>query len=369
MQKQRNDYFVVTAPGFENVCAEELVALGITPTKIDRGGIEFEGGLKELYSANLWLRSGGRVLVRLGNIAARDFPSLFQRLSKLPWGRFIKAGTVCEIKATSRASRLVHTGRIVEVCQAAIAKSLGDQKIDNGAAQKIFLRMDENRCQVSIDSSGDHLHRRGYRQAKVAAPLRETLAAGCLLACRYDGLSPLLDIMTGSGTFAIEAALIALHRAPGGGRTFAFMNWPKYRPGLWRQLLIEAQRGEKQLLPAPILAVDNNPKAIAAAQKNLAMIGLDDLIQLSCGDMQQLQPQFPHGLIICNPPYGERLGENASLKSLYHDLGRVYGTTFSAWRGVIICPEAELIKSTLIPFSPLLRFSNGGIKVALLEKS
>ncbi len=369
MQKQKDNYFVVTAPGFENICAGELVALGIKPTDTTRGGIEFEGGLKELYSANLWLRSGARILVRLGNVAARDFPTLFQRLSKLPWGRFIKAGTVCEIKATSRASRLIHTGRIAEVCQAAISKSLGDQKGEQGAVQKIFLRMDDNRCQVSIDSSGEHLHRRGYRQAKVAAPLRETLAAGCLLACDYDGSAPLLDVMTGSGTFAIEAALIALHRAPGKERTFAFMDWPKYRPGLWRQLLIEAQRGEKSTLSAPILAVDNNPKAIAAAQKNLERLGLADLIQLSCGDMQQLQPQFPDGLMICNPPYGERLGKNASLKSLYHDLGRVYGTTFPAWRGAVICPESELIKSAAIPFSPLLRFTNGGIQVALLEKS
>ncbi len=369
MQKRKDSYFVVTAPGFENICLSELVALGIQPTNTIRGGIEFTGGLKELYTANLWLRSGARILVRLGSVAARDFPTLFRRLSKLPWGRFIKEGIPCDIKVTSRASRLVHTGRIAEVCQAAMLKSLGNNPPKSGTGQKIFLRVDGNRCQVSIDSSGEHLHRRGYRKTKVAAPLRETLAAGCLLACHYDGSSPLLDVMTGSGTFAIEAALIALRRAPGVARRFAFMDWPKYRPGLWQQLLSEAQRGEKSVLPASILAVDNNPKAIAVAEKNLAVLGLSDLIQLSCGDMQQLQPQFPHGLMICNPPYGERLGKNASLKSLYHDLGRVYGTTFSAWRGVVICPDAELVKSISIPFFPLLSFSNGGIKVALLEKA
>ncbi len=369
MQKQKNNHFVVTAPGFENICSEELAALGIQPTKIVHGGVEFEGGLQELYLANLWLRSAARVLVRLGDVAARDFPSLFQRLAKLPWGRFVKPEMNCEIKVTSRASRLTHTGRIAEVCQAAISKALPEKKEESGTTQKIFLRMDDNRCQVSIDSSGEHLHRRGYRRARVAAPLRETLAAGCLLACRYDGSSPLLDVMTGSGTFAIEAALIALHRAPGIERVFAFMEWPKYRQGLWRQLVIEARRGEKSTLPAEILAVDNNPKAISAAQKNLEMIGLTDLIQLSCTNMQQLQPQFPHGLLICNPPYGERLGKNATLKALYHDLGRVYGTTFAEWRGAIICPERELVQVTAIPFSPLLRFTNGGIKVALLEKS
>ncbi|MDA3903942.1 MAG: class I SAM-dependent RNA methyltransferase [Desulfuromusa sp.] len=369
MQKQKNLYFVVSAPGLENICAKELINLGIQPINIIRGGVEFEGGLQELYLANLWLRSASRILVRLGEVAARDFPILFQRLARLPWGRFVKPGQAYEIRVVSRGSRLIHTGRIAEVCEAAMTKVLGEKNGESELRQKIFLRMNDNRCQVSIDSSGENLHRRGYRQARVAAPLRETLAAGCLLACNYDGSSPLLDMMTGSGTFAIEAALIALHRAPGMARDFAFMNWPKYRSGLWQQLLIEAKREEKSTIPAPILAVDNNPKAIAAVQKNLEEIGLDGLIQLSCGNMQQLQPQFPNGLMICNPPYGERLGKNASLKSLYHDLGRVYGETFADWQGVIICPESELIKTTGISFSPLLRFANGGIKVALLEKS
>ncbi|RLB76950.1 MAG: hypothetical protein DRH06_04865 [Deltaproteobacteria bacterium] len=368
MQKQKNNYFIVTAPGFEDICAGELVALGIQPTATIHGGIKFAGGLQELYLANLWLRSAARILVRFGDVAARDFPGLFQRLSRLPWGRFIKPGTAYEIRVTSRASRLTHTGRIAEVCEAAISKVLGGKNGETGPVQKVFLRMDDNRCQVSIDSSGEHLHRRGYRQARVAAPLRETLAAGCLLACHYDGSLPLLDMMTGSGTFAIEAALIALHKAPGKDRDFAFMNWPKYRPGLWQQLLIEAQRKEKSVISAPILAVDNNPKAITVARKNLENAGLDRLIQLSCGNMQQLLPQSPQGLMICNPPYGERLGKNASLKALYHDLGRVYGTTFATWQGAIICPESELIKTTGVSFSPALRFLNGGIKVALLEK-
>lgn len=369
MQKQINHYFVVTAPGFEKICAQELIDLGIQPFNIIRGGVEFEGGLQELYLANLWLRSASRILVRLGEVVARDFPVLFQRLSRLPWGRFVKPGASYVVRVASRGSRLNHTGRLAEVCEAAITKALGGKSEGATPEQKIYLRMEDNRCQVSVDSSGEHLHRRGYRQARVAAPLRETLAAGCLLACGYDGLSPLLDMMTGSGTFAIEAALIALHRAPGKERKFAFMDWPKYRPGLWQQLLVEAQREEKSTIPSQILAVDNNPKAIAAVEKNLEVIGLDGVIQLSCGNMQQLQPQFPTGLMICNPPYGERLGKNASLKSLYHDLGRVYGKDFAAWQGAIICPESELIKATGLSFSPLLRFANGGIKVALLEKS
>ncbi|MEA3545839.1 MAG: class I SAM-dependent RNA methyltransferase [Thermodesulfobacteriota bacterium] len=369
MKQPLNHYFVVTAPGFEHICAQELTDLGIQPFNVIRGGVEFEGGLRELYLANLWLRSASRILVRLGEVAARDFPVLFQRLSRLAWGRFIKPGKSCEIRVVSHRSRLIHTDRIAETCEAAMIKSLGEKNGGSGSKQKVFLRMSDDRCQVSIDSSGEHLHRRGYRQARVTAPLRETLAAGCLLACDYDGSSPLLDMMTGSGTLVIEAALIALHRAPGKEREFAFMDWPKYRPGLWRHLLTEAKREEKSTIPAPILAVDNNPKAIAAVQKNLEIIGLTDSIQLSCGNMQQLQPRFPDGLMICNPPYGERLGKNASLKALYRDLGRVYGEVFQNWQGSIICPESDLIKMTGISFFPLLRFTNGGIKVALLKKS
>ena len=369
MQKQIDQYFVVTAPGLENICARELTYLGIQEVNIVRGGIEFEGGLQELYLANLWLRSATRIMVRLGNVVARDFPTLFQRLSRLPWGRFVKPGTCCEIRAVSRGSRLNHTGRIADACEAAMNKALGKEENSTGTVQKIYLRMNDNRCEVSVDSSGEILHRRGYRQARVAAPLRETLAAGCLLACGYDGSLPLLDLMTGSATFAIEAALIALHRAPGQGRDFAFMNWPKYRHGLWQQLLIEAQREEKSALPSPIFAVDNNPKAIEAARINLQTIGLEKLIHLSCGNMQQQQPAFPNGLLICNPPYGERLGKNASLRALYHDLGQLYGSVFADWQGAIVCPDSELVKVTGLHFSPLLRFANGGIKVSLLKKS
>ncbi len=173
MQKQTNRYFVVTAPGFENICAGELTDLGIQPINISRGGVEFIGGLQELYRANLWLRSASRILVRLSEVAARDFPTLFQRLSRLPWGRFIKPGAVCDIRVTSRGSRLIHTGRIAEVCQAAIEKSLGRKSGESGSKQQVFIRMNDNRCQVSVDSSGEHLHRRGYRQTrKLAASLR-----------------------------------------------------------------------------------------------------------------------------------------------------------------------------------------------------
>lgn len=367
MAEQKNTYFAVTTPGFEAICAEELKQLGIL-SSCQHGGVEFLGGLQELYRANLWLRSASRILVRLGAVTARDFPSLYKRLLRLPWGRFIKPGSACDIRVTCHRSRLSHSGRVAETTLQAIGKALGAEPDSQGERQQVLIRIEDDRCQVSIDSSGELLHRRGYRQAKVAAPLRETLAAGCLLALGYDGSRPLVDAMTGSGTFAIEAALIALHRAPGRERCFSFMAWPKYRPGLWKQLLLQAKQAEKTSLEASIVAVDNNPRAVAATEMNLATAGLNGMISVRCQPMQQLEAEAVAGLIICNPPYGERIGRTAALQALYRDIGRVYGDTFAAWQGALVCPDTELVRSTAVPFTDRLRFSNGGIRVGLLEK-
>ncbi len=364
-----DEYFVITAPGLEELCAEEIRNLDIEAAVATAGGVKFRGGLRELYLVNLWSRTASRVLVRLGEVGARDFPGLYQRLSKMPWGRFIKPGQQCEFKVSCHSSRLNHTGRIAQTCQDAIVRVLGRDVDENESSVTVFLRFVEDRCQVSIDSSGEHLHRRGYRQAHGAAPLRETLAAGCLLACGYDGSQALVDPMTGSGTFALEAAMIALRRAPGLMREFAFMNWPKYRAGLWQQLCTEAQRNQQTELAAAIIAVDNNPKVIEAAVANFAAAELTEHIQLRCSNMQELVPEADTGLIVCNPPYGERLGRNAVLNALYHDLGRIYGDVFSAWDGGILCPDNQLLKASGLKLRESLRLSNGGIKVGLFVKA
>jgi len=365
---RENSYFIVTPPGLEQVCADELRGLGVEPLAMVSGGFEFRGGLRELYLANLWLRTASRILVRLGEFGARDFPTLYQKLAKLPWGRFVKPGQACRISVSCHSSRLNHSGRIAETCRTAIARALGEEVAGEGDTLGIYLRFVDDRCQVSIDSSGEHLHRRGYRQAHGAAPLRETLAAGCLLACGYDGSRPLIDLMTGSGTFALEGAMIALNKAPGLARHFSFMDWPKFRPGLWQQLCDEASRCQRQQLPAPIVAVDNNPRAIAAAEANLSSAGVRELIDLRCCAMQALLPAGDEGLLICNPPYGERLGKHAALNALYRDLGSLYGQRFRAWQGAVLCPDGPLLKATRLPLQQLLRLSNGGIRVGLFQK-
>ncbi len=367
MNEVIHECFAVTTPGLEAICATELARLGIVTNEI-KGGVGFSGGVRELYLANLWLRSANRVLVRLGTVTARDFPTLYQRLVRLPWGRFIKPGTSCDVRAVSHRSRLSHTGRITEVCQQAISKALGRETMSNEGVQRVLLRLYDNHAEVSVDSSGDHLHRRGYRQARSAAPLRENLAAAALLACGYDGSMPLVDMMTGSGTFVIEAGLIAGNRAPGVDREFSFMLWPKYRAQLWQQLVQEARKGESSKEGAPIRGIDNNPKAIAAAQINLCRAGLAGNIGIDSGRLQELVPVDNTGLLIGNPPYGARLGRHAGLPQFYRDVESLCKEAFAGWRCALVCPEAVVKQMTGLRFHPLLSFSHGGIKVSLYVK-
>lgn len=367
--KQRQDrYFAVTSPGLEGVCARELEALGIDPLRQLVGGVEFEGGLRELYLANLWLRTATRILVRVGDVHARDFPGLYRKLLRLPWGRFLRPGGNCEVRASCRRSRLLHSDRVAETVTSAIERTLGSPGSEDGEKSLVIVRLEDDNCFLSVDSSGSLLHRRGYRQDAVAAPLRETLAAGILQVLKWDGSKALVDAMTGSGTFAIEAAMLAANRPPGRERQFAFMDWPRYRAGLWQSLLQEADRNRLETIPIKICGVDLNPQAIDAAGKNALQAGVSDLIDFSVLPMQELQAPATDGLILCNPPYGERLGQKETLGGLYGELGQLYREEFSDWQAALLSPRESLTKATGLTWQQLLLFSNGGLKISLLER-
>lgn len=370
MQQQR-DFFVVTPPGTEPYCSQEMSDLGLIPHQIVHGGIIFTGDLKELYLANLWLRTASRILVRIGTLTARDFPTLYKRLIRLPWGTYLKPGGQYKFRVTSVRSRLNHSDRIADVCRQAINRALGPavtRESEPAPSQTVLLRLVDDQVEVSIDSSGEHLHRRGYRLLRSAAPLRENLAAAALLACAYDGSVPLFDAMTGSGTFVIEAAMIALQQAPGSSRDFAFRSWPKYRHGLWQQLLSEAQRRQLSTPPHEIFGIDSNPKALAAARENLKQAGLEPFVVLQQERLQNLTPPATTGLLVGNPPYGERLGKSTGLQGFYHDLERLYGETFRHWQGMLLCPQRVVAAMKKVRFEPVVELSHGGIRIAVLRK-
>jgi putative N6-adenine-specific DNA methylase len=257
---------------------------------------------------------------------------------------------------------------LAETIEKAINQSLGRASSVASAAsgQLIIAKMEGDVCRISIDSSGELLHRRGYRLQTAQAPLRETLAAGILKLLDWEGETPLVDPMCGSGTFATEAALIASRRPAGEARQFAFMDWPRFRPGLWSLLVEEGQR--QSVIPTvAIHGSDAAATAVAAAEKNLEQAGCDGLVALDCRKIDAVEGLPGPGLIICNPPYGLRIGKNEDLVPLYRQIGAVYKKQFSGWKGAMLCPPGRLADATGLNLKRVAALLNGGLKVTLFE--
>lgn len=357
--------FAITPPGAENLCAKELGALGVKG-EVQPGGVAFCAILRDLYRVNLWSRVASRVLVRLAEFRCRDFPELYRQALQLPWGRYLRAGQPFQVRVSSRASRLNHSGRVSDSLRAAIEKALGPHTVEQNHTQLIFVRFDQDQCVISVDSSGELLHFRGYRQSAVAAPLRENLAAAMLLKMGYDGSQPLIDAMCGSGTLAIEAALMAAGIPPGRSRHFSFMYWPHYRPHVWTLCL------QEQSKPTPpkavILANDLSSQALIATAGNADCAGVGDCLQLRQGRAEELRAPAPTGILLCNPPYGERLGHSAQLLPWYKSLGDGWREAFPSWQIGWICVDPGFARAMHLNCRRLWSFSNGGIKAELRHR-
>jgi len=361
---QIDDMFAIVSPGLEAECAAELERLGVEGVVVQHGGVAFRGGRRELQLANLCLCTASRVLLRLATFRCRDFPQLFKRCRDLPWGSYVRPETSLEVAASAHRSRLVHSERLAATVHEAIDHALGRGAGGEEAfTQRVQVRLEDDLCTVSLDSSGELLHRRGYRSESGAAPLRETLAAGILLRLGWEGREALVDPMCGSGTFLIEAALLAVGRPPGGGRDFAFMHWPKFRPGGW-QALLQQQAPARHELP-PLVGAEIDAEVLARARRNAERAGVSGLLRWCPGAFANLVPPAPGGLLVANPPYGARLGEGEALRRLYRDFGVLLRERFAGWRYGFLCPDPGLARQTGLPLRTAGRFRNGGLAVEL----
>lgn len=375
------DCFAACGVGLEPILAAELRALARTHRLELRGeepgGVDFAADLAGIQGANLHLRTASRVLARIGGFHASAFHELERRARRLPWELFLAPGAAVTFRVTSRKSRLYHQGAVAQRLLSAAAEQVGglrvapaaeeDESATAAGVQVVVVRLFRDECTVSADSSGELLHRRGYRLATAKAPLRETLAAAMLLAGGWEGTAPLLDPMCGSGTIPIEGALLARRIPPGLHRRFAFEDWPGHDGDAWRRLRDEAAG---QVLPrasAPILGSDRDEGAIEAAAANAARAGVRDDIVFRRAAISAVEPPEQAGWLVCNPPYGTRVGERARLRNLYAQLGNVARRHCPGWRIVLLSAHAELERQTRLPLARTLETVNGGIRVHLAE--
>ncbi len=406
-------FFAVAAPGIAPYTALELRGLGCAPLEQEAGGVAFGGDLRDLrslYRANLHLRTANRVLVRLGEFRAVGFGELRKLAARLPWERYLSAGQPLALRVTCHKSRLYHSDAVAERVAAAVGDRLGappplreladeagaeSQPADQGdAPQLVVVRLLHDLCTISIDASGDLLHRRGYRLATAKAPLRETLAAALLWASGWAAraaettvgsqpppLPPLIDPFCGSGTIAIEAALLALGIAPGlvsgdtvgGTRRFAFMQWPGYDAELWQAVTAEAaaaqQRRIEQAAPSlTILASDRDAGAVEMAQANAARAGVLQHIRFDHRPVSALTPPLDDGRtgwIVTNPPYGLRASRRADVRNLYAQFGKVLRAGFGGWRVAVLSSDVRLLGQLGLPLDTSAALVNGGLAVRL----
>ena len=376
--------FISCAPGLEPFLSSECSSLGInlkqtlSPNSADmaiaageeKGGVEFDGSETHLYKCNLHLRTASRIVVRVGEFYAAAFSELRKKASRLEWERYLQPGQPVDVKVTCHKSRLYHSDAVAERVKGAIEdhfhQPVSVNKSDKGfALQLVLVRIVNDLCTISIDSSGELLHRRGYRQAVAKAPLRETLAAGMILAAGWQGDTPLIDPFCGSGTIPIEASLVNRHIAPGINRHFAFMNWAGFQQTVFQELLDKAR---KDICPSniAIYASDRDKGAVEMAAANAARTGVKDNIQFACHAISDLSPLPGQGLILTNPPYGIRVSPNKDLRNLYASFGKVLQERFNGWHVGILCSEEPLIGSLALgQAEKSFSFINGGIPVKL----
>ena len=323
--------------GMEAVTKREIYDLGYEITRVEDGRVTFEGDAEAICRANVFLRTAERVLLLVGRFKATTFEELFQGIKALPWEEYIpQDGKFWVKKASSIKSKLFSPSDIQSIAKKAMVERLKQVYHvnwfeENGAEYpiRIFLLKDE--VMVALDTSGDSLHKRGYRLQTSKAPITETLAAALIMLTPWKKDRILVDPFCGSGTFPIEAAMIAANIAPGMNRTFTAESWTNIIPKqLWYDAVSEAEDMVEKDIDVDIQGYDMDGEVVKAARENAKRAGVDHLIHFQQREVAKMSHPKKYGFIITNPPYGERLEEKADLPQLYGQIGEVY-KNLDAW--------------------------------------
>ncbi len=376
-----SDFFATASAGFEPLLAAELAEFGAVHLKPARGGLRFQGTLEVAYRACLWSRTASRILLPLAELPVVDSQTLYAGVLELPWEEHLAPEGTLSVEFSGSCPGIDHSHygalRVKDAIVDRFRARCG-QRPDVNRRQpdlRIHVQWRDGQATVSLDLSGDSLHRRGYREAPVAAPLKETLAAALLLKSGWPEIAaaggPLLDPLCGSGTLAIEAAWIAGDRAPGLSREYwGFSGWLGHIPVLWSRLLAEARErwaAGQSRIPL-ILASDHDPKAVRAALINAGQAGVADGLRIERREWMSVEPPpGPPGLLIVNPPYGERLGEQDEVAALYIQLGDRLKARFAGWRAALFTGNPDLAKRMGLRAEKAHTFHNGPLECRLLR--
>ena len=364
-------FVIPTLLGVEGLTADELRRMGMAEVRAENGRVFCQGSPADIPRLNLRLRTGERVLLLLGTFPAATFDELFQGTYGLPWEQFIPDGGAFPVKGFSLSSALHSIPSCQSIIKKAVAMRLGQVYHKNTLPEdepvhQIQFSLMKDVASLMLDTTGPGLYKRGYRAVGVAAPLRETLAAALVILSGYRGKDPFCDPFCGSGTIAIEAALIAKNRAPGLNRTFSAQKWTWLPSQTWVDAAGEAMDLEYDG-EYDIWGGDIDPAAVAIARENAVKADVEDLVRFSLADARNFFRAETYGRVVTNPPYGQRLMERQEAEGLYRDFGRAVMGLPKGWRVNVLSSHTEFERTFGRPADKKRKLYNGMIKCDLFQ--
>lgn len=371
---QKNKILITCAKGIPPFLKQELLSLGFPVLSESIAGVEIEGGLDIATFLNLHLRTAHRVLAVIRELPVRDTDALYRKIKEIPWETMVPDdGYLCVTSSVETPG--IRDARFASLrCKDAIVDRIRERtgrRPDSGAERDrsvVHLYWKDGRATLYLDTSGETLSRRGYRKIPMAAPMQETLAAAVVMATCWRREESFVNPMCGSGTLAIEAALIGLNRAPGLLRSnFGFLQVPGLNKASWEKLRVQARAASRKDLPARIIATDIDPRAVEAARKNAMTAGVGHLIEFAVCDFRETEVPAAGGVVVMNPEYGERMGDARRLEAVYAGIGDFLKQKCSGYRGYVFTGNLDLAKRIGLRAKRRVPFWNSGIECRLLE--
>ncbi|MDO5398083.1 MAG: class I SAM-dependent RNA methyltransferase [bacterium] len=359
------EIIIPTLFGMEAFVSREVRRLGYETTSVEDGRVVFMGDYEAVCRANLWIRTGERVLIKLAEFNALSFEELFEEVYSIRWQDWLPADAAFPVKGYSLKSQLTSVPSCQSIIKKAAAKKMwsayGIEHLpENGSLYQIQFSILKDRVTIMLDTSGEPLHKRGYRRLSNAAPLRETIAAAMITMSYWKFEQPFLDPFCGSGTIPIEAAMFKRNIAPGINRRFAAEEFKAIPTALWSKARAEA-RDSIYNVPLEIYASDLDPECVELSRANAKNAGVDEFISISKADARKVFIDKPDGTIICNPPYGERMGEIKECERLYRDIGKSFNK-MNNWAKYILVPNENFEKLFGMKADKKRKLYNGMLK-------